>query len=281
VIRTLLLTSMLLLPILAYGGNPSADLSVKVVPAGSGSGALPGSILPPGTWVNDLDEHFAGTSVNTNIWNVGINNKPGAGGVSNCQVPGTLVVNNSLTLSPLPNLSDGTANGCSVYTNFVYSTPGYFETYLQSDGGNNVWNGIFFEFGPNSGCAGDFGANGGEVDLVEAFTAGSAQQATVQNGYGSCSAVNVYSRYEAADTYHLWGLDFGDNASITYYRDGVQIDKVSPPDGVEPASCVGLTNCSNGGWEGQIIFMDFGWMNTTGPINPTGLHIAWVRHYHH
>jgi hypothetical protein len=279
VIRTLFFTAMLLLPILAYGANPSADLSVQVVPAGS-SGGLPGSILPPGTWVNDLDEHFSGTSINTNIWNVGINNQPGAGGVSNCQVAGTLVVNNGLTLSPLPNLSDGTANGCSVYTNKIWGTPGYYETRLQTDRGNNVWNGMFFEFGNNGDCAGDFAQNGGEVDLIEAFTAGTGQNSIVYNGYGSCQTVNVFNRTPSADAYHVWGMDYGDNGALTWYKDGIQIAQFKPSDGVEPPSCSGLSNCANGGWEGQIILMDFSWMNAT-LSNPSGMNVSWVRHYHH
>jgi hypothetical protein len=278
--KTLLFTAMLLLPIIAYGGNPSADLSVQVVPAGSGSGALPGSTLPPGNWVNDLDEHFSGTSLNTNIWTAGVNNLPGSGGVSNCQVSGALSINNGATLSPLPPYQ-GQSNGCAVYSGYSYSTPGYFEAYLQTDTGTNVWNGIFFEMGPNASCQGDYAANGGEVDLAEAFTAGIAQESLWYNGYASCFAGGVLRKNLASsDAYHVWGMDYGDNNMITFYRDGVLIAQYAPGDGVEPGSCGSLRNCSNGTWLGQFILWDYGWQGGTAS-NPSGLRVAWVRHYHH
>ena len=279
-IKTLLSTAMLLLPIIAYGGNPSADLSVQVVPARSGGGALPGSILPPGNWVNDLDEHFSGTSINTSIWNVGASDYSVAGGVSNCQVPGTFIVNNGLNLFPLPPDSANNSNGCAVWSDYVWTTPGYFESYLQSDGGSGVWNGIFFEFGPNDSCGGNVGQNGTEIDLVEAFPSGVAQQSVWYNGYGSCFTGGVFRKDQSsADAYHVWGLDYGDNNSITWYRDGVQIASWSPPGGAEPGTCPTTRFCINGNWEGQFIFMDFGYHGTAS--NPTGLHVAWVRHYHH
>src|SRR5215472_4010421 len=63
-IKKLFLLAALLAPGLAYAGNPSANLSAHVVPAGSGSGALPGSILPPCpggcTWSIGFDDEFNG-----------------------------------------------------------------------------------------------------------------------------------------------------------------------------------------------------------------------------
>jgi hypothetical protein len=277
VIRTLLFTAMLLLPILAYGGNPSADLSVQVVPARSG--ALPGSILPSGNWINDLDEHFSGTSLNTSIWTALANNSIAAGGTSNCQQSGAYNVNNGLTIFPLP-LNGTTPNGCVVQTRYVYSTPGYFEAYLQTDGGSGVWNGYFFEIGPNASCGGDFAQNGGEPDLVEAFPAGIAKQFVNYDGYGSCQSYSALGSSAGPDAYHVWGMNYGDNGKIVFYKDGVQQSQWAPADGVEPTSCSGLTNwCANGGWLGQLILFNLGY--NTSPTNPTGLKVAWVRHYHH
>jgi hypothetical protein len=282
VIKTLLFTAMLLLPALAYGGNPSANLSVQVVPAGS-SGGLPGSILPQGTWVNDLDEHFSGTSLNTNIWQALVGGQGQAGGVSYCDTPGAMVVNNGLTIYALPSVG-GQNTGCVVQNNFTFGTPGYFETYMKADTGYNLshlWQGIFFIVGQMDSCQGDFAANGGEVDLVEALFAGSgnAVQGVVQNGYLSCDTYNRFNNYPAADAYHVWGMDYGDNASITLYRDGELIATWAPADGVEPPSCSGLAHCANGGWEAQIILMDYAVAGTFGGSN--GAHFAWVRHYHH
>src|SRR5215472_14234564 len=76
-IKKLFLLAALLAPGLAYAGNPSANLSAQVVRAGSGSGALPGSILPPCpggcTWSIAFDDEFNGSGAPGNFATDGVN----------------------------------------------------------------------------------------------------------------------------------------------------------------------------------------------------------------
>jgi hypothetical protein len=65
----LFLLAALLLPAIAYGANPSADLSVQVIPAGS-SGPISGSILPPGNWTLGFSDEFGGASIDASKWSV-------------------------------------------------------------------------------------------------------------------------------------------------------------------------------------------------------------------
>jgi hypothetical protein len=276
---------LLVMPRLAFA-TPSATLSVHVVPAVA-TGCLSGSICPPGTWVNDLDEHFTGTSLDS-IWMAGTNNYSVAAGVSNCQVSGALVFNNpGITLYGLPyDTTNNAVNGCAVQqpVDQGYSTPGYFEMRIKLDTASNSWNGGFFEFGPNAGCGGTVAQNGTELDLVETSV---SSYYLHWDGYTTCDQQASTGNWGSVDgQFHVWGVDYGDNNVITFYSDGVQGGQFTFSDGVNIGHCTsGILRCgANGNWLGEFIFFDFlcfYWVGNCGATVSNGLSIDWVRHYHH
>lgn len=283
-IRLVTLLAVMVLGAVAYGA--SAVLTVNIVPP---NGCLQGSYCPPGIWINDLDDHFATLSSN---WVAGVNDQPGGGGIGNCQQPGAMVFNNpGITIYGLPQETSGpnagVPNGCWFSTPFPngWSTPGYFEASMMVDTATDTWTDFFFEFGPNNTCNLDIANGGVEPDLLETpWSPFNIHWAGYQLGCTQSVASPPGVTWGTRDgQFHVWGLDYGDNGAITFYRDGMQKWQWAPSDGVEPGSCPqGSVRCTNGNWLGQIILMDF--IGIAGPCDgctaTNGTTIQWVRHYH-
>src|SRR5690349_8737185 len=106
--KALLVMTVLLVPSLAYGGNPP---SIDLVAPHAG-GCLTDSICPPGRWTLTFDDEFNGNSLDTSKWKVKpagevIANQGCSGGSAGISVGGGF-----LTLSPV---EPSTVN-CSGYT---------------------------------------------------------------------------------------------------------------------------------------------------------------------
>jgi hypothetical protein len=289
-IKKLFIIAALVAPGFAYAGNPSADLSVQVVAAGSSSGALPGSILPPGyTWINDYNETFPGPSLDS-TWST-----------SGC-AGNTIVVSSGLTIYEASNINWG-GTQCAIHSASGFITPGYFEIYWQGDPGSCPGNpptqcgaagaGAWWTFnGPLASvttCAYDpINVDGIEIDPAETIGNTVSQQELHWGGYSSCE--QSYNSQTASPfsiaPYNEMGIDF-ENNSITIYQNGsvtgsysasMQPGNSCPTGNIDGASPLFTPYCSNGTWLGEFFIGD-----STGACcaSTAGMHVTWVRHYYH
>jgi hypothetical protein len=282
-IKKLFILVALLAPGFAYAGDPSVDLPVEVVPAGSSgggtAGCLSGSICPPGyTWINDFNETFSGTSLDSN-WQRGVT---GGGGISDLYCGTNLVVNNGLSLTN--NAPSGAV--CAISTTISFSTPGYFEIYWNPGDTGGAW----WIWGGNvASCAGDIAQNGVEIDPAETFAGNIPTLYVHWDGYSSCAQVtNILNdgQLNTANNWHEMGIDY-ENGYFTVYLDGSAVGgPYYPSGGTEPGTCPAPNNpitspaspCSNGNW--NFVF-NLGSPQSSGELLGYGFSVAWVRHYYH
>jgi hypothetical protein len=296
--------------LLAGVGAASAQelFPLQAVPSGS-SGCLPGSYCPAGfTWINDLDEHF--TSPTSTAFTVSTASG-GIGGVDNCSptnavdTPGVLTWNApGIIIKASTAVTNG---GCTLSSTSGYSTPGYFEWESIVDEGGPLWQSQWLGIGANGSGNVDkcgFGAGGTEIDYPDNQNSnGPSPQPEEQpsfffpNNYnGGCQgggSNGTVAQFWGDGNPHVFGVDYGDNNSLTFFYDGVQQGAPFTPTtnpgntglpNMEPGTCPAGTApwCVNGNWWGQFWFSNH-FNNAFGPPNAasTGLHLFWVRHYHH
>jgi beta-glucanase (GH16 family) len=218
----LFFVAALLVPGLAYGGNPSANLSIQIVPAGQNNG----SILPSGNWNLVFDDEFNGTSIDTAKWNVDADYKVDSG--QYCDKNSTqLTVSGGFANFQAFNVSGtpcpaGTTGGANLWSLNRYG-PGYFEARLKGDptGGGPAGGSGFWMIGGNYDCQGDM-THGFESDIIEYWNS-SGHNAVHWNGYGNCASIaDQGGGLTAGDNFHIWGMLYDQNNGATFYRDGVQ-----------------------------------------------------------
>ena len=236
-IKTLSFTVALLVPGLAYAGNPSADLTVQIVPGG-----LPGSILPPGNWTLAFNDEFNGTSLDTTFWTSATDGTGLFGGQVFVHNSTTVTVSGGeLRLVSFDTPAAGTTgtchpNGCvngAVISHTFSSAEGYYEARLKSQPADYT---AFWGANTSIPNCGAF-SGGFETDIMESFGGSNAQVNTHWSGYGSCHlSSGTGSIFASADTFHVWGVWINATDGVTYYRDGVQIFHLDGPIATAAAS---------------------------------------------
>lgn len=301
--RKLILAASLLL--LGAGIAPAQELfPLQAVPSGT-SGCLTGSYCPSGfTWVNDLDEHF--TSPTSTTFTLGAS----IGGTDNCATSGVVTWN-----APGIIFTANTAvenGGCTMHSE-AYPTPGYFEWESIADEGGPLWQSQWLGIGITVTADADqcgFAAGNTEIDYPDNQNSnGPLPQPEEEpsffftNNYqGGCQGggSNGVAAYWGRGGPHVFGVDYGDDNSLTFYLDGVQqgspftpttnpgntsgttMEPGTCPTGTDPSGDLASTWCQGGNWLGQFWFSNH-YNDNFGPVTAasTGMNILWVRHYHH
>jgi len=236
-IKKLFLMAALPAPSLAYAGNPNANLSTQVVPAESGSGVLPGSILPPCpggcTWTLAFDDEFNGSSLDTTKWHgaYGDGNVEygfGAPTLADCfgqnrmPSPGAVSVSGgALTMQTVGTVAIGNPGSyaCSIASNRTFGPNAYYEVKQIADPA--AWDDTFLWMQPGQNGACWFGPN-----FVETFGGGG------RNGQMQEECGTVYGPLAGnlSTTWHVVGFEwepypnYGGSSTNTYtfYLDGIQ-----------------------------------------------------------
>lgn len=252
------------------GANGSPySLAVTITGATGGSGALPGSMLPPGTWVNDFNDDFNGTSINTANWswrqtpNADGSVSVGSGilcddGSDHLTIGGGLATlhpwNPSGTQCP-----SGDYGAASLSQTFYTGPFGYFESRFQIGGDNYT---VFWPTVPGWGTrCGQGLAAGWEADIWEGYGAGGKQQ-LIWDGPSGCGTLTAAEGLDNSGGFHVWGMDWDATNGITFYRDGVQTLHINGP-APEPQT------------NPHVQFNAAAWGANTGVMD-----VDWFRHYH-
>jgi len=283
-IKKLLLVAVLLVPGLAYANNPSANLSVQIVPANSGGG-LPGSILPPCpggcTWTLAFDDEFNGASLDMTKWLqpysdgsregsfpaptvtdcFGNNGTPSPGSVS---VGGGLLIMNPVGTASVGN---NPSYACEVAPRQKLG-PGYFEARLKTDPSQwtDFWTCCDQQRGSTSGWF--------EVDIMETlpgYTPGAGYIGNIQaDSYHGFVAGQPTGDMSSA--FHVYGVDWEANSGYFLYVDGQPVPQSW---GTNPDGCSAASPCNNPTY---LRFMA-GLFFPGSPRN--GFQIDWFRYYTH
>ena len=258
--------------------SPPQNIAVTIAPS-TGAGCLTGSMCPPGsTWKIAAQEEFNGTGLDPNgpltsttgwccgngFWN---DNSGDGTGLTPTFTGSTVILHaySNGTHGCGPNA--GSYCGGNGYTWKGTTGPGYYEARIK-DGPQSNYK-VFWLLIDNGDCTGGgaYLTNGFEADMKEAFGGASSQVNIFWGGYGSCSNQSPTCCFNAADAFHLWGLEWPDiNGGLTYWRDGVAIKTVTGP--VENKCCIlsGL----NGGIETA---------GAKGQTDGGTMEVDWVRYY--
>ena len=245
----------LLVPVFAYGANPTADLSVQIVPAVSG--ALPGSILPPGKWMIAFDDEFNGSSVNYSNWNATPADGANLNGSTQYCSQMATVSNGVLTISDYGTIPVPQPGSYTCYLNRPNMGPGYYEARVQFSpaGWQDFW----------LCCNGQNGADYFEPDIAEASSPNSAWVGALHYNSGS----TAFGPRESFTGFHVWGFDWEADSGYTFYVDGVA--------GLQGNynNCSAATPCNTP----TTLFLSNGLYHTNQP--QTGFQVDWVRVYTH
>jgi hypothetical protein len=212
-IKRLLLAAALLISGAAYGANPTANLSVQIVPAGS---APAGSILPSGhTWTLVARDEFDGPTVNSSMWT-----HPADGAIVNGgdYINNTLAVsfsNGQMVMTEFPRPGGGENGGGEITSTAKYGH-GYYETRIQPGTG---WS-LFWSLGDNFNCVGDL-SQGFEADIYENISSG-GQDNVHWGGYGSCHQSSGHQNLGVAPTAFVVVGMWYQTTGLTFYLNGVQ-----------------------------------------------------------
>jgi hypothetical protein len=217
-IKTLFFTVALLVPGLAYAGNPSADLTVQIVPGG-----LPGSILPPGNWTLAFNDEFNGTSIDTSKWTYPCPRCVVNGG----DVIDTLAVvsfsNGHMVFTEEPDGTGGEVTSINAFGQ------GYYEARMIPGDG---WSLFWIISTVNNNCAGDR-THGFEADIYENISSG-GQHNVHWNGYRDChqseGCFDLGLPQTGEYVFGLWWTD----SNLTFYVDGKQTCQIGGPNGALP-----------------------------------------------
>jgi hypothetical protein len=247
-----------------HAADPSAPLAVTVTSSSnSGTGAFPGSILPPGTWTNDFNDQFPGTSLNLTNWTPDPDGYQDSGlasdYISECGTQ--LTVNNGLSIVNPSTTPNGT--GCLITGKQTFNL-GYYEADVEAD--TVGWSGFWTESNGNSNCA--VLGNGFEADIIETNAPGGTQN-IYWSGYSSCAQYfhgQSNGSLPLGGVYHVYGLDV-EATGFAFYVDGT-----------ETAS---YAYTFPGGTITDGEFFKLSSAYTTTWSHDLGFYVQWVRHYHH
>ena len=262
-IKDFFFASALLAPAFAYAATPSADLSVKVVPAQSS--CLADSICPAGvTWSLVFDEEMSKGYLSSLFGPIsradeGCNCY--SDGVHGFSFPGdgTLTMNGWAAES-LP-ASGGKHGGITISSTQNYAAPGYYE--IKASIGSD-WNGMF-TLG-NYVCP---AAVPGEMDFIENPAANGHLASYYHNGTSGCEYDHVVAN-EGTDfqNVHVYGFDVSTSRGLTAYVDGVAMGNM-------PSSWLSIGLCTNASVCGTKI-----WLQAGGPGgDAVPMKVYWIRYY--
>jgi hypothetical protein len=276
------------------GTGPTTENITLQATQGTVIGTLPGSILPAApagkTWVNDFDEEFDGSSINTATWQVFNNYTVTSGQYCNrdetqLTVSGGFANFTSFDYRGTPCPQDGTVAGGAAIISQNFYGPGYYEARLigdphgggpdfQSFGGSGFW----FDAAMSS-RGGNWAQNGTEVDLLE-YKNTSAHNEIIWGGYGPFTSDQEYiTGLNPSDAFHVWGLYYSPTEGYKFFKDGVQTAPTGPGSNVvngfaNDGSCTVSTPCT----KPMEIFLNNN-MEDNGNTTVGTMQVDWVRHY--